>query len=66
MTKFIAMGSTSIIHQEKDDPSKIEAVKNWEAPRIPSEVRSFLALAGYYRRFIENFSKISKSLTILT
>ncbi|GJT31066.1 putative reverse transcriptase domain-containing protein [Tanacetum coccineum] len=48
------------------DPGKIEAVKNWEAPRTPTEVRSFLGLAGYYRRFIENFSKIAKSLTILT
>ncbi|GKA89137.1 putative reverse transcriptase domain-containing protein [Tanacetum coccineum] len=48
------------------DPSKIEALKNWNAPRTPTEVRSFLGLAGYYRRFIENFSKISKSLTILT
>ncbi|GJS38690.1 putative reverse transcriptase domain-containing protein [Tanacetum coccineum] len=48
------------------DPSKIEAVKNWEAPRTPSEVRLFLGLAGYYRRFIENFYKIAKSLTILT
>ncbi|GJY70316.1 putative reverse transcriptase domain-containing protein [Tanacetum coccineum] len=48
------------------DPSKIEAVKNWEAPRTPTEVRSFLGLTGYYHRFIENFSKISKSLTILT
>ncbi|GJS69510.1 putative reverse transcriptase domain-containing protein [Tanacetum coccineum] len=47
------------------DPSKIEAVKNWKAPRTPFEVRSFLGLVGYYRRFIENFSKISKSLTIL-
>ncbi|GKD39895.1 putative reverse transcriptase domain-containing protein [Tanacetum coccineum] len=48
------------------DPSKIEAVKNWEALRTPSKVRSFPGLAGYYRRFIENFSKIAKSLTIVT
>ncbi|GJS47008.1 putative reverse transcriptase domain-containing protein [Tanacetum coccineum] len=48
------------------DSSKIEAVKNWEAPRTPSKVRSFLGLAGYYRRFIENFSKLAKPLTILT
>ncbi|GJS16895.1 putative reverse transcriptase domain-containing protein [Tanacetum coccineum] len=47
-------------------PNKIEAVKNWKAPRTPIEVRSFLGLAGYYRRFIKNFSKIAKSLTILT
>ncbi|GKC49708.1 putative reverse transcriptase domain-containing protein, partial [Tanacetum coccineum] len=48
------------------DPSKIEAVKNWKALRTLSEVRSFLELVGYYHRFIENFSKIAKSLTILT
>ncbi|GKC47995.1 putative reverse transcriptase domain-containing protein [Tanacetum coccineum] len=47
------------------DPSKIEAVKNWKAPRTPSKVHSFLGLAGYYCRFIENVSKIAKSLTIL-
>ncbi|GKC19937.1 putative reverse transcriptase domain-containing protein, partial [Tanacetum coccineum] len=48
------------------DPSKIEAVKNWKSPRTPIEVRSFLGLAGYCRRFIENFYKIAMSLIILT
>ncbi|KAJ0858722.1 putative nucleotidyltransferase, Ribonuclease H [Helianthus annuus] len=48
------------------DPSKIEAIKNWEAPKTPTEVRQFLGLAGYYRRFIENFSKIAQPLTTLT
>ncbi|GJS10429.1 putative reverse transcriptase domain-containing protein [Tanacetum coccineum] len=48
------------------DPSKIEVVKNWKAPRTPTKVRSFLGLVGYYSRFIEDFSKIAKSLTILT
>ncbi|GKF10517.1 putative reverse transcriptase domain-containing protein, partial [Tanacetum coccineum] len=48
------------------DPSKIEVVKNGKAPRTLVKVRPFLRLAGYYRRFIENFSKIAKSLTILT
>ncbi|GJV42909.1 putative reverse transcriptase domain-containing protein [Tanacetum coccineum] len=48
------------------DLSKIEAVKNWKAPKTLTKVRSFLGLVGYYRRFIENFSKIAKSRTILT
>ncbi|GJZ71270.1 retrotransposon protein, putative, ty3-gypsy subclass [Tanacetum coccineum] len=48
------------------DPAKIEAVKNWASPTTPTEARQFLGLAGYYRRFIKNFSKIAKSLTELT
>nr|GEW34304.1 retrovirus-related Pol polyprotein from transposon 17.6 [Tanacetum cinerariifolium] len=48
------------------DHSKIEAIKNWEASRTLSEVCSFLGLAGYYRRFIKNFSKIAKPLTVFT
>ncbi|GJT21281.1 putative reverse transcriptase domain-containing protein [Tanacetum coccineum] len=48
------------------DPSKIEVVKNWKAPTTPSKIRSFLGLAGYYQRFIANFSKIAKPLTSLT
>ncbi|GKF12535.1 putative reverse transcriptase domain-containing protein [Tanacetum coccineum] len=48
------------------DPAKIEAVKDWASPTTPTEIRQFLGLAGYYRRFIEGFSKIAKSLTELT
>jgi hypothetical protein len=47
------------------DPSKIDAVKKWEAPKSATEIRQFLGLAGYYRRFIANFSKIAQSLTKL-
>ncbi|GJT99265.1 putative reverse transcriptase domain-containing protein [Tanacetum coccineum] len=48
------------------DPAKIEAVKNWASPTTPIEIRQFLGLAGYYQRFIKDFSKIAKSLTELT
>ncbi|WVZ76220.1 hypothetical protein U9M48_024209 [Paspalum notatum var. saurae] len=47
------------------DPRKISAITNWEVPQTPKEVRGFLGLAGYYRRFIENFSKTAKPMTSL-
>jgi len=48
------------------DPSKVEAVLSWECPKSVSEIRSFLGLAGYYRRFIEGFSRLALPLTTLT
>ncbi|GJR66236.1 putative reverse transcriptase domain-containing protein [Tanacetum coccineum] len=48
------------------DLAKFEAIQNWSAPTTPTEVRQFLGLARYYRRFIEGFSLISKPLTKLT
>nr|GEW97573.1 putative reverse transcriptase domain-containing protein [Tanacetum cinerariifolium] len=48
------------------DPAKIKAIKNWATPTTPTEVRQFLGLVGYYQRFIEGFSLISKPLTKLT
>jgi hypothetical protein len=46
------------------DPSKVRDVLDWKPPRIVHQVRSFLELAGYYRRFISN-SKIAKPITDL-
>jgi len=48
------------------DPAKVDAVVKWESPKSTTEIRSFVGLAGYYRRFIEGFSKIVAPLTQLT
>ena len=48
------------------DPKKIEVVVNWNPPKNVSELISFLGLAGYYRKFVEGFSKIEAPLTKLT
>ena len=47
------------------DPEKINKVRNWPSPTNADELRSFLAFAGYYRRFIKDFSKITRPLSEL-
>jgi hypothetical protein len=56
---IISMGRISV------DPSKIRDVLSWNKPMSVGDIQSFLGLAGYYRRFIEGFSKITKLMTEL-
>ena len=49
----------------KPDPSKVKAIMEWEAPRNVTEIQSFLGLAGYYRRFVQDFSIFARPLTNL-
>ena len=58
----------SIISSERVDvdPRKMEEVKNWPRPLNPIDIRSFLSLAGYHRRFVNCFSSIASLLTTLT
>jgi hypothetical protein len=46
------------------DPSKVQDVLNWNEPMSVGDIQSFLGLAGYYRRFIKGFSKISKPMAM--
>ncbi|WVZ80163.1 hypothetical protein U9M48_027662 [Paspalum notatum var. saurae] len=48
------------------NPSNVEDVLNWKQPKIVTEIQSFLGLAGYYRRFIKDFSKTAKPITSFT
>ena len=59
MGHVISEGGVSV------DPGKVKDVLEWEAPQNVSEIRSFLGMAGYYRRFIEGFSKIARPMTKL-
>ncbi|WMV41242.1 hypothetical protein MTR67_034627, partial [Solanum verrucosum] len=50
----------------KVDPKKTDVIRNWPRPLTPSDIRSFLGLAGYYRRFVNGFSSIASPMTKLT
>ncbi|WMV30112.1 hypothetical protein MTR67_023497, partial [Solanum verrucosum] len=50
----------------KVDPKKTDVIRNWPRPLTPSDIRSFLGLAGYYRRFVEGFSSLDFPMTKLT
>ncbi|CAA0831250.1 Uncharacterized mitochondrial protein AtMg00860, partial [Striga hermonthica] len=66
LNRVAFLGHIVIARGIEVDPSKIEAVSKWDTPRSATDFRSFLGLAGYYRRFIEGFSKIAQPLTNLT
>ena len=48
------------------DSKKVEAVMSWKRPKLVFEIRSFLGFVGYYRRFIEDFSRLAAPMTKLT
>ncbi|GJZ66576.1 putative reverse transcriptase domain-containing protein [Tanacetum coccineum] len=58
--------SNQLKELQDKDPSKFEAVKNWKPSKTPTEIHLLLGLTRYYRRFITNFVKIAKPLTLLT
>ena len=65
LDKVVFLGHVISAEGISVDPQKIEAIVNWKPPTNVSEVHSFLGLAGYYRKFVERFSKIATPLTNL-
>ncbi|GJT53284.1 putative reverse transcriptase domain-containing protein [Tanacetum coccineum] len=70
---FDQLQGSSVVREEdipktafRTHPAKIKSIKDWASPKSPMEIRQFLGLVGYYRRFIEGFSKIAKLMTKLT
>ena len=65
LDKVAFLGHVILAEGISVDPQNIEAIVNWKSPTNVSKVRSFLGLAGYYRKFVEGFSKIATPLTNL-
>ena len=66
LNRVISLGHVILAEGVSMDPLKIKAMVNWKPLKNVSEFRSFLGLAGYYRKFVEGFSKIAAPLTKLT
>ena len=66
LTKVKFLGHVVSASGASTDPDKVEAVMIWEKPKSVFDIRSFLGLAGYYRRFIEDFSLLATPMTRLT
>ena len=66
LTEVTFLGHVVSTSEVPVDPEKVEAVISWERPKSVFEIHSFLGLAGYYSRFIEDFSRLAAPMTRLT
>ena len=62
---MVYAGHTVSCNGIEPDPAKTETIRNWPTPKTPEDVRRFLGFAGYYRKFVKDFSKTAAPLTVL-